>query len=32
VQDDLGDAIAVLGDHGLAEERIGLLPRRAVGR
>jgi hypothetical protein len=31
VQDDLGDAIAILGYHGLAEERISLLPGRSVG-
>jgi hypothetical protein len=30
VQDDLGDAIAVLGYHGLAEERIGLLTGGSV--
>src|SRR4029077_7187928 len=30
VQDDLGDPIAVLGNHGLAEERIGLLPGGSV--
>src|SRR5205085_10231353 len=30
VQDDLGDPIAVLGYHGLAEERIGLLPGGSV--